>query len=122
MAPGSPFFLPKGTILYNKLLDYMRAQYKKRGFEEVITPNICSSDLWKTSGHYQNYKENLFLLKNDNEVLGLKPMNCPLHCLMFKNKTQSYRDLPIKLTDFGVLHRNELSGALTGLTRVRRFQ
>ena len=81
-----------------------------------------SIDLWKTSGHYKNYKDNLFLLKNGDEVHGLKPMNCPGHCLIFKNKVHSYRELPIKLADFGVLHRNELSGALSGLTRVRRFQ
>ena len=100
----------------------MKAQYKKRGFEEVITPNLCSIDLWKTIGRYQNYKDNLFLLKTDNEVLGLKPMNCPCQCLMFKNKTQSYKELPVKIADFSDLHRNELSGVLYGLTRVRRFQ
>lgn len=83
---------------------------------------MCSIDLWKTSGHYKNYKDNLFLLRNGDEVHGLKPMNCPGHCIIFKNKVHSYRELPIKLADFGVLHRNELSGALSGLTRVRRFQ
>ena len=109
----------------------MRHEYLKRGYQEVVTPNLYNIDLWKTSGHYKNYEDNLYLLKNADEgqdgknaeeVQGLKPMNCPGHCLIFKNKTHSYRELPIKIADFGVLHRNELSGALTGLTRVRRFQ
>lgn len=78
--------------------------------------------LWKTSGHYDKYKENLFLLKVENQGFGVKPMNCPGHCLMFDNELRSYRELPIRFADFGVLHRNEISGALTGLTRVRRFQ
>ena len=125
-APGSPFFLPNGTKIYNKLIDFMQNQYKKRGYQEVITPNLCDIDLWKVSGHYKNYKENLYLLRNEDgdrvETQGLKPMNCPCHCLIFKNSTHSYKELPIRLADFGVLHRNELSGALSGLTRVRRFQ
>lgn len=80
-------------------------------------------DLWKVSGHYKNYKDDLFLLpSSDKQWQGLKPMNCPGHCLIFQNKTHSYRDLPLKIADFGVLHRNELTGALSGLTRVRRFQ
>lgn len=87
---------------------------------------MCDIDLWKVSGHYKNYKENLYLLKNEDgdrvETQGLKPMNCPCHCLVFKNSIHSYKELPIRLADFGVLHRNELSGALSGLTRVRRFQ
>lgn len=78
-------------------------------------------DLWKTSGHYDNYKDCMFMFEVEKQEFGLKPMNCPAHCLMFKHTTKSYRDLPIKFADFGVLHRNELSGALTGLTRVRRF-
>ena len=92
----------------------------------MITPNLCSVDLWKVSGHYRNYKDNMYLLKSQDgdrvETQGLKPMNCPGHCLIFKNHTHSYKELPIRLADFGVLHRNELSGALSGLTRVRRFQ
>lgn len=134
VSPGSAFFLPHGTKIYNKLTEFMRLEYRKRGFQEVVTPNLYNTDMWKTSGHYKNYKDNLYLLKNSDgpsqgdlrkgpdEVQGLKPMNCPGHCLIFKNKTHSYKELPIKLADFGVLHRNELSGALTGLTRVRRFQ
>ncbi len=94
----------------------------------MISPNLFHTDLWKTSGHYGNYKENMFLLKSHgdenngiSETFGLKPMNCPGHCLIFKHDTHSYRELPVRLADFGVLHRNEISGALSGLTRVRRF-
>lgn len=87
----------------------------------MITPNLFNIDLWKVSGHYKNYKDDLFLLPSDNQWQGLKPMNCPGHCLLYSNKTHSYRDLPFKIADFGVLHRNELTGALSGLTRVRRF-
>jgi len=97
-------------------------EYKRRGFQEVITPNIFSVDLWKVSGHYKNYQDDLFLLpSSDGQWQGLKPMNCPGHCLIFANKTHSYRELPLRIADFGVLHRNELTGALSGLTRVRRF-
>ncbi|KAK6090347.1 hypothetical protein P3W45_000704 [Vairimorpha bombi] len=119
-SPGSCFFLPNGTYLYNKLIDFLRKEYLKRGFEEVITPNIFLVDLWKESGHYDNYKDNMFMLENDS--MAMKPMNCPGHCMMFKSIDHSFRELPIRYADFGVLHRNELSGALTGLTRVRRFQ
>lgn len=119
-SPGSCFFLPNGTFIYNKLCDLMRSEYSERGFQEVITPNIFSIDLWKESGHYENYKDNIFML--ENEDMAMKPMNCPGHCLMFKSIDHSFRDLPIRYADFGVLHRNEASGALTGLTRVRRFQ
>jgi len=89
----------------------------------VLTPNLFNLDLWKVSGHYKNYKDDLFLLQSDADgtTQGLKPMNCPGHCLLFKNSTHSYRDLPVRMADFGVLHRNELSGALSGLTRVRKF-
>ena len=89
-----------------------------------MTPNLFNVDLFKTSGHYTNYKENLFLLIDHQGTAsqGLKPMNCPSHCLIFANQTHSYKDLPLRLADFGVLHRNELTGALSGLTRVRRFQ
>jgi threonyl-tRNA synthetase len=92
-----------------------------RGFQEVMTPNVYDVKLWKTSGHYANYKENMFLFEAEEVEFGMKPMNCPGHCVIFKHTLHSYRDLPIRFADFGVLHRNELSGALTGLTRVRRF-
>lgn len=128
LAPGSAFFLKHGTKIYNKLVDLMRNEYLRRGYQEVITPNMFHTDLWKISGHYQNYKDNLYMVKThdhghagEGETFGLKPMNCPGHCLIFKNHTHSYKELPIRLADFGVLHRNEISGALSGLTRVRRF-
>lgn len=122
MSPGSCFFLPKGAFVYGALVALMREQYRKRGFKEVITPNIFTNELWKTSGHLEKYKEDMFCFSADGTEMALKPMNCPGHCLMFEHMACSYRDLPLRLADFGVLHRNEVSGALTGLTRVRRFQ
>lgn len=122
LSPGCCFFLPHGTRIYNKLLEFLRGEYRRRGFTEVITPNIYNSKLWETSGHWENFRENMFAFECENQQYALKPMNCPGHCLMFKHRTRSYRELPIRYADFGVLHRNELSGALTGLTRVRRFQ
>merc|ERR1712002_248326 len=122
LSPGSCFFQPKGAHIYNKLLTFLKEEYWKRGFQEVISPNIYNAKLWKTSGHWDHYAENMFRFDIEKEAFGLKPMNCPGHCLMFDQTTRSYRDLPLRMADFGVLHRNELSGALTGLTRVRRFQ
>ncbi|KAJ6846204.1 threonine--tRNA ligase, mitochondrial 1 [Iris pallida] len=122
LSPGSCFFLPHGSRIYNKLMDFLRAQYRDRGYLEVLTPNIYNMQLWETSGHAANYKENMFVFEIEKQEFGLKPMNCPGHCLMFEHRVRSYRELPLRLADFGVLHRNELSGALTGLTRVRRFQ
>jgi threonyl-tRNA synthetase len=122
LSPGSCFWYQPGAHIYNKLVEFMRHQYIFRGYQEVISPNIYNLKLWKTSGHYKNYKENLFLMKVENQGFGLKPMNCPGHCLMFDNVARSYKELPIRMADFGVLHRNEISGALSGLTRVRRFQ
>jgi len=122
LSPGSCFFQPRGAHIYNKLLAFLKEEYWKRGFQEVISPNIYNSKLWQTSGHWDHYAENMFRFDIEKEAFGLKPMNCPGHCLMFDQTTRSYRDLPIRMADFGVLHRNELSGALTGLIRVRRFQ
>ena len=122
LSPGSCFWYKDGAYVYNKLIEFIRKQYVFRGYTEVISPNIFNLKLWKTSGHYKNYKENLFLMKVENQGFGLKPMNCPGHCLMFDNVSRSYKELPIRMADFGVLHRNEISGALSGLTRVRRFQ
>lgn len=122
LSPGSCFFLPYGTRIYNKLMEFMRSQYWERGYDEVLTPNMYNMNLWETSGHAANYKENMFVFEVEKQEFGLKPMNCPGHCLMFEHRVRSYRELPLRLADFGVLHRNELSGALTGLTRVRRFQ
>ncbi|XP_046472210.1 threonine--tRNA ligase 1, cytoplasmic isoform X2 [Neodiprion pinetum] len=122
LSPGSCFFQPRGAHLYNTLIDFIRTEYRKRGFQEVVTPNIYNSKLWQTSGHWAHYAENMFSFEVEKEVYALKPMNCPGHCLMFDQRTRSWRELPLRMADFGVLHRNELSGALTGLIRVRRFQ
>ncbi|KAG5520965.1 hypothetical protein RHGRI_033505 [Rhododendron griersonianum] len=122
LSPGSCFFLPHGTRIYNKLMNFIRNQYWDRGYQEVITPNIYNMQLWETSGHAANYRENMFLLEIEKQEFGLKPMNCPGHCKMFDHRVRSYRELPLRLADFGALHRNEASGALSGLTRVRRFQ
>ncbi|KAK7307206.1 hypothetical protein VNO77_40063 [Canavalia gladiata] len=121
-SPGSWFFLPHGARIYNKLTEFIRNQYRDRGYQEVISPNVFNMDLWVQSGHAANYREDMFILEIDKQEFGLKPMNCPGHCLMFKHRVRSYRELPLRLADFGVLHRNEASGALSGLTRVRRFQ
>jgi len=122
LSPGSCFFLPHGARIYNKLMNFIRDEYRDRGFQEVMTPNIYNTKLWETSGHWQNYQENMFSFKCEDSTFALKPMNCPGHCLMFSHRARSFRELPMRYADFGVLHRNELSGALTGLTRVRRFQ
>eukprot|EP01136_Pigoraptor_vietnamica_P037806 Opistho-1_new@106271 len=122
LSPGSCFFLPHGARVYNKLIALIRGEYVKRGFQEVITPNMYNSKLWQTSGHWEHYSENMFKFEIEKETFALKPMNCPGHCLMFDHRVRSYKELPLRMADFGVLHRNELSGALTGLTRVRRFQ
>uniref|UniRef100_A0A673YDW6 threonine--tRNA ligase n=1 Tax=Salmo trutta TaxID=8032 RepID=A0A673YDW6_SALTR len=122
LSPGSCFFLPRGAYLYNTLTDFIREEYCRRGFQEVASPNIYNSKLWETSGHWQHYSDNMFSFPVEQDVFALKPMNCPGHCLMFSHRPRSWRELPLRLADFGVLHRNELSGTLTGLTRVRRFQ
>lgn len=122
LSPGSCFFQPRGAHIYNTLVDFMKNQYKKRGFQEVISPNIYNVKLWETSGHWKYYAENMFSFESEKETFALKPMNCPGHCLIFDHGVRSHRELPLRLADFGVLHRNELSGALSGLTRVRRFQ
>ncbi|OAF64313.1 hypothetical protein A3Q56_07932, partial [Intoshia linei] len=121
LSPGSAFFLPHGTHIYNRLVSFLRKIYWKRNYKEVITPNIFNTKLFQTSGHYQHYDDNMFSFKVDNEMFSMKPMNCPSHCLIFKSRMRSWRELPLKIADFGALHRNEFSGALHGLTRVRRF-
>ncbi len=120
-APASPFFLPKGAVLYNGLLEMLRAEYRKRGYEEVVTPQIFDVELFKTSGHYANYRENMFFTHVEEREFGVKPMNCPGHFLLFQMSHWSYRDLPVRFADFGRLHRYELSGVTAGLTRVRTF-
>ncbi|KAF2070642.1 hypothetical protein CYY_008036 [Polysphondylium violaceum] len=121
-SPGCAFMLPHGSRIYNKLVEFIRDEYQRRGFTEVITPTMFSQQLWEQSGHWAKYSENMFPVSCDNSNYSLKPMNCPGHCLMFAHRQRSYRELPIRFADFGVLHRNELAGALTGLTRVRKFQ
>ncbi len=120
-SPGAPFFLPKGAIIYNELLAFIRAEYRKRGFQEVVTPQLYNKGLWELSGHWEHYRENMFLLKVDDEDFSLKPMNCPSHVLMFKHRRRSYRELPMRIADFCPLHRNEIKGVLSGMTRVRKF-
>ncbi|KAF8424078.1 hypothetical protein EV426DRAFT_600484 [Tirmania nivea] len=122
LSPGSCFFLPHGARIYNTLLEFLREEYWARDYQEVITPNMYNAKLWESSGHWQNYKDNMFAFDVEKDTFGLKPMNCPGHCLMFAHRERSYRELPWRVADFGVIHRNEFSGALTGLTRVRRFQ
>ncbi len=121
ISPGSVFFLPKGTIIFNELLSFLRSEYKKRGYQEVVTPLIYDKKLWEQSGHWEHYKENMFQLDMDGTEASLKPMNCPSHMLLYKMSTKSYRDLPLRIADFAMLHRNELKGALGGMTRVRKF-
>ncbi len=124
-APASPFFHPRGAIVYHELINLMREKYLEYGHREVITPQIFDVDLWKRSGHYDNYRDDMFFADNVEEVESrsnsVKPMNCPGHCLMYAYAAHSYRDLPIRYADFGRLHRYERSGVVTGLTRVRTF-
>lgn len=122
LSPGSAFWLPHGARVYNKLIEFIKKEYWKRGYQEVMTPNAFNLNLWETSGHAQHYKDNMFVFKVEDAEWAMKPMNCPSHCLIFAHRLRSYRELPIRMADFGVLHRNEVSGALSGLTRVRRFQ
>tara|TARA_B100000941_G_scaffold290739_1_gene274433 strand:+ start:50 stop:1810 length:1761 start_codon:yes stop_codon:yes gene_type:complete len=120
-SPSMPFFLPKGTFIMNKLTNYMREKYNKYGYQEVITPQIFSSKLWDLSGHSSHFKENMFFTENEDNKMGIKPMNCPSHYLLFRSKLHSYKDLPVRFADFGRLHRNERSGVSHGLTRVKSF-
>ena len=121
VAPASPFFMPKGALVYNGLVDFMRRIYKKFDYQEVITPQVLDVDLWHTSGHYEKYHENMYFTQIDEREFALKPMNCPCHMLMFSHHRYSYRDLPLRFADFGRLHRYEKSGVVAGLTRVRTF-
>ncbi len=121
LAPASPFFHPKGAVVYNGLIGYVRELNARNGYGEVITPQILDVELWHTSGHYANYRENMFFTELDERQYAVKPMNCPTHCLIYKVGKHSYRDLPIRYADFGRLHRYERSGVTSGLTRVRSF-
>lgn len=145
-SPGSPLILPNGAHIMNKLITFLRAQYMQYGFREVLTPNIYKKSLWQISGHWQNYKDDMYAVfpgtdtptshnhdsgsaeayetaidKEDREGYGLKPMNCPGHCLLMRSKRHTYKEMPVRYADFSALHRNEVSGSLSGLTRVRRF-
>lgn len=120
-SPGSPFFLPNGTIIYNELLGFLRGEYIKRGYKEVVTPQLFNKELWNQSGHWEYYKNDMFVLPVDDTEFALKAMNCPSHMIMFNASSHSYRDLPLRIADFCMLHRNELKGVLGGLTRVRKF-
>ena len=149
-SPGSPLLHPDGSHVFLQLQAFLRAQYAAHGFREVVTPTIYKRALWERSGHWQNYRDDMFavrggaqhsasvraspppegeraggraqhLQEDENDDWGLKPMNCPAHCLLFAARPRSFRDLPLRLADFGALHRDEVSGALAGLTRVRRF-
>jgi threonyl-tRNA synthetase len=121
LAPAMPFFHPHGAAVYIALMDYVREVNTRYGYGEVITPQILDVELWKTSGHYDNYRENMFFTEADERVMSVKPMNCPTHCLIFGTRLRSYRDLPVRYSDFGRLHRYERSGVTNGLFRVRSF-
>ena len=120
-APGAPFWLAKGTTLYNLLAAYMRMVLYPEGYIELRSPLVFNKQLWEASGHWEHYRENMFLVESEGEPFGLKAMNCPGHMLVFGSEVRSYRDLPLRYHDQGVLHRNEASGVLSGLTRVRQF-
>ena len=124
-SPGAPFFLPHGTRIFNRLVTYLRELYREYGFEEIITPQMYKQGLWTQSGHEANFADDMFTISTklgrETDRYRLKPMNCPGHCLLYGAQDHSYRDLPIRYADFSPLHRDEVSGSLSGLTRVRRF-
>ena len=120
-APASPFFHPRGATVYNGLVDHVRSLYRDYGYSEVITPQIFDASLWHKSGHYEHYRDNMYFTEVDGRQYAVKPMNCPSHCLLYSEGRHSYRELPIRIADFGRLHRYELSGVTAGLTRVRSF-
>lgn len=120
-APGFPFFLPKGMIIRNELENFWKMEHRKRGYEEIKTPLIMNEQLWRTSGHWDHYKDNMYFTKIDDEDYAIKPMNCPGSLLVYKRKIWSYRELPVRMGELGQVHRHELSGALHGLMRVRTF-
>jgi threonyl-tRNA synthetase len=121
LAPGMPFWHPRGMVIWNVLEDLRRRENERRGYVEIRTPLIYDSELWRTSGHWEKFRDDMFLLEIDERPFGMKPMNCPGHCLLFSQRQWSYRDLPVRLAEAGNLHRNELSGVLHGLLRVRHL-
>lgn len=120
-GPGFPFFMPKGMIIRNELENFWRQEHRKRGYQEIKTPLILNEELWRTSGHWDHYKDNMYFTKIDEQDYAIKPMNCPGSMLAYKRKMWSYRDLPLRIGELGQVHRHELSGALHGLMRVRTF-
>ncbi len=120
-APAMPFFHPKGTVIYNRLVQYMRDLYKIYNYQEVITPQILEVGLWHKSGHYENYKDHMYFCEIDEREFAVKPMNCPAATFIYAAEKRSYRDLPLRLADFGRLHRYERSGVTAGITRTRSF-
>ncbi|MBS3055680.1 MAG: threonine--tRNA ligase [Candidatus Aenigmarchaeota archaeon] len=121
VGPGMVFLHPKGVILRNILIDFWRKEHSKRGYQEISAPILLNNALWQVSGHWDHFRENMFFSEVENQGFGLKPMNCPNAMLVFKNKSRSYRDLPIRYNELGLVHRNELSGVLSGLFRLRAF-
>jgi threonyl-tRNA synthetase len=121
VSPGSAFWHPKGWTLYRTLQGAMRELQDKRGYQEVYTPPLVSQRLWEQSGHWDLYREHMFILEAEGQTFSLKPMNCPESTFIYKSRTRSYRELPLRISEYGKLHRNELSGVLSGLTRVRHF-
>ncbi len=119
ISPGSPFWHPKGMVIWNELEDLRRRENAARGYDEVKTPLIFDKTLWERSGHWEKFREHMFLIPEDDRILAIKPMNCPGHMLLFASQPRSYRELPLRYAEAAPLHRNELAGALHGLTRVR---
>lgn len=120
-GPGFPFFHPNGMVVYNEIVKFLREELARRDYVEIMTPMILNEDLWHRSGHYEHYKENMYFTQIDEQEFAVKPMNCPGCALVYRNTLRSYRDLPLKMAEFGRCHRHELSGALHGLFRVRSF-
>ena len=120
-GPGFPFFLPNGMVLKNTLLDYWREIHRKAGYVEISTPIMLSRHLWETSGHWDHYKENMYTTVIDDTDFAIKPMNCPGGILVYQSEPRSYRDLPLRMGELGLVHRHEKSGQLHGLMRVRCF-
>lgn len=120
-GPGFPFFLPKGMVVVNQIQSAIRREYAPMGYQEIRTPTILSEELWHRSGHWDNYKENMYFTEVDEQTFAVKPMNCPGACLTYGSRRRSYRDLPLRLAEFGHVHRHEMSGVLHGLLRVRAF-
>ena len=120
-GPGFPFFFPKGMVIRNELVDFWRAEHRKAGYTEISTPLILSEELWHRSGHWDHYKNNMYFTKIDGEGYAIKPMNCPGGMLVYKRRMWSYRELPVRMAEMGLVHRHELSGALHGFMRVRNF-